>query len=261
MPAPTTTTSGRSQREAGRERIGRRRAGTGPCPSPTRGRVTSGHDGRQPADRRLLDEPPGEARADHRLVDEVLRRAPARRARAARPSAREVPVPHGERSSQPGWIAVALRRAVRPGLVEDDVAAAGDAARPRGARAASARLIAAMSSSPRAISSSRARRVDDRPAVAAAAPARRSCRRRPCRTGTPSISRSRASRNDGTLRSVTAVGAPVLHRHARPDEPGRRVEPHDRSRARVTSTIPVSTSTVATPIVPCPHIGSSPRPR
>ena len=41
----------------------------------------------------------------------------------------DVPVPQGERSSQPGWIEVAARASApsRPGRVEDDVAAARDA--------------------------------------------------------------------------------------------------------------------------------------
>ena len=57
----------------------------------------------------LLDQASDEAAADDRLVDELLARAPARRGRAAPPCAPRCPVPHGERSSQPGWIAVALR--------------------------------------------------------------------------------------------------------------------------------------------------------
>ena len=74
----------------------------------------------------------------------------------------DVPVPHGERSSQPGWIDVAARASApsRPGRVEDDVAAAGDAARPPGAPAGRRRRSPPSPSAPRSISSPRARRVD-----------------------------------------------------------------------------------------------------
>src|SRR5215207_2091072 len=72
-----------------------------------------------------------------------------------------------------------------------------------------------------------------------------------------STSRSAASRKLGTLRSVTE--------RARPPWTATRASTSPAgvsSRTTVTgsraATMPVSTSTVATPIVPCPHIGRQP---
>ena len=92
---------------------------------------------------------------------------------------------------------------------------------------------------------------------------RRSCRRRPCRRRprrcpSTSTARSRACRNDGHVAQRHAPGAAVLRRRPapRPARPG--VSSRTTVSGSVTATIPVSTSTVATPIVPCPHIGRQP---
>ena len=72
-----------------------------------------------------------------------------------------------------------------------------------------------------------------------------------------STTRSRACRNDATLRIVTERARPfstATRASTRPAGTSSRIT----VSGSVTSTMPVSTSTVATPIVPWPHIGSSP---
>ena len=69
--------------------------------------------------------------------------------------------------------------------------------------------------------------------------------------------RSLSCRKDGTLRIVTALARPCstwTRASTRPAGTSSRMT----VSGSVTSTMPVSTSTVATPIVPCPHIGSRP---
>ena len=66
--------------------------------------------------------------------------------------------------------------------------------------------------------------------------------------------RSRATANDGTFLRVTALAAPPSTATSATTGPAgvsRRIV----VTGSTTSTMPVSTSTVATPIVPCPHIG------
>ncbi len=59
------------------------------------------------------------------------------------------------------------------------------------------------------------------------------------------------------MRRVTAVAAPSSTRTSATTRPAG-VSRRTVVTGSVTATIPVSTSTVATPMVPCPHIGSSP---
>ena len=144
----------------------------------------------------------------------------------------DVPVPHGERSSQPGWIAVAARASApsRPSRVQDDVLAAGHPRVARVHRAVGgvdrgddreARLDQLVRACRIHLQPDRGRRqqrvevaaeghvVDDAPepghldrAVARVQEARDVAQR----------DRPRAA---------------ALDRHARLDQPGRRVEPHD----------------------------------
>ena len=63
--------------------------------------------------------------------------------------------------------------------------------------------------------------------------------------------------NDGTLRMVTAIArssSTATSAITKPAGVSRRMV----VTGSVTETIPVSTSTVATPMVPCPHIGKQP---
>ena len=69
--------------------------------------------------------------------------------------------------------------------------------------------------------------------------------------------RSRPTTYDGTLRIVTAFARPFSTwtlASTRPAGTSRRIV----VTGSVTSTMPVSTSTVATPMVPWPHIGRQP---
>ena len=130
MPAPTTTTS-----VTGRSRPGtgpRRRAGTGPCPVIHARPVISGTIAGRPATvvsstTRPVKRVP--------ITDSLTNASPtASSPRACSCASRaDVPVPHGERSSQPGWIDVAARASApsRPGAWKHDVVAARD---PRVAR-------------------------------------------------------------------------------------------------------------------------------
>ena len=59
------------------------------------------------------------------------------------------------------------------------------------------------------------------------------------------------------MRSVTAVAAPSLTATRTSTSPAG-VSSRITVSGSVTATMPVSTSTVATPIVPCPHIGRQP---
>ena len=68
---------------------------------------------------------------------------------------------------------------------------------------------------------------------------------------------SRACRKLGTLRSVTARARPPSTATRASTSPAG-VSSRTTVSGSLTSTIPVSTSTVATPIVPCPHIGRQP---
>ncbi len=94
-------------------------------------------------------------------------------------------------------------------------------------------------------------------------PWRRSCRRTPCRNGPRPAPAPPPSRPvPGAKASHVAQRDPFGHaRRAPPPVP--RPGPAGVSRrtivsGSVTSTMPVSTSTVATPMVPCPHIGKKP---
>ena len=69
--------------------------------------------------------------------------------------------------------------------------------------------------------------------------------------------RSRACRNEGTLRSVTWRARPFSTATRASTSPAG-TSSRTTVSGSVTATIPVSTSTVATPIVPCPHIGRQP---
>src|ERR687893_832308 len=75
--------------------------------------------------------------------------------------------------------------------------------------------------------------------------------------GTPRVSRSRASRKAGTLRSVADRARPPATATRTCTSPAG-VSSETTVSGSVTATIPVSTSTVATPIVPFPHIGRHP---
>ena len=68
---------------------------------------------------------------------------------------------------------------------------------------------------------------------------------------------SRATANAGTFWIVTSVAAPSRTATSATTSPAG-VSSRIVVTGSVTSTIPVSTSTVATPIVPCPHIGRHP---
>ena len=69
--------------------------------------------------------------------------------------------------------------------------------------------------------------------------------------------RSRPSRNAGTLRSVTDRARPASTATRTRTRPAG-VSSDTSVSGSVTGTMPVSTRTVATPIVPCPHIGRQP---
>ncbi len=69
--------------------------------------------------------------------------------------------------------------------------------------------------------------------------------------------RSSASEYEGTLRMVTAVAAPFSTATSATTRPAG-VSSRTVVTGSTTGTIPVSTSTVATPMVPWPHIGSRP---
>lgn len=68
---------------------------------------------------------------------------------------------------------------------------------------------------------------------------------------------SSRSTKDGTLRSVTDSAWPSFTATSAMTSPAG-VSNRTVVTGSTTSTMPVSTSTVATPIVPCPHMGSSP---
>ena len=125
--------------------------------------------------------------------------------------------------------------AVAAGRVEDDVAAAARCARPPGGPGGRRASIAAMIASPASISSparagSTSRpdvgRGDDRVEVAA----ERHVVADVAEAGDVDLAVASRAGSAGTLRSVTDARAAVLHRDARLDEAGGRVEPHDRLR-------------------------------
>ena len=130
-PAPTTTTSpSPSAKPAGNGSSGSSRYW--PIPVIHARPVISGTTAGRPADRRLLDDAAGEARADHRLVDErvadgeLAARVQLGEPRRGAGPARRAVEPAGmdrRRGARVG--------AVAPGRVEDHVAAAGDPRRPR----------------------------------------------------------------------------------------------------------------------------------
>ena len=222
-----------------------------------------GHDRRASRRPGLLDEPPDEAAADHRLVDEVGRQAAVAAGMELAIRA-EVPVPHGERSSHPGWIAVALRASApfRAGGVEDHVLTARGSPGPADGPAACARTdriddpetggrsaVGAFRSRIEADASRRGR-------------ARRSCRRTPCRSERFQALRRRRRRRARQRTPARFGGSRAPRVRRGPGRSPRRAPPvcraGSRSRARSRATIPHSTSTVATPIVPWPHIGRQP---
>ena len=190
--------------------------------------VISGTTAGRAADLDLLDEPAGEARADHRLVDERPRRAPSSPRACSCAMRALVPVPHGERSSQPGWIARRVaRRARRRGPARGRRRGGSRrCARRRDARA-SGIVDRGHDRAPRLDQLAGARRVDLEPDGGGRRRSRRSCRRRPCRRRPRrrrrrcDLRRARAG-TTGTLRIVTAVGAPVRRppRAPRPARPG-----------------------------------------
>ena len=63
--------------------------------------------------------------------------------------------------------------------------------------------------------------------------------------------------NDGTFRMVTDRATPSVTATSATTSPAG-VSSRMVVTGSVTSTMPVSTSTVATPMVPCPHIGRQP---
>ena len=224
--------------------------------------VISGTIAGPPADRRLPDDAAGEARADHRLVDERRRRRRARRGRAAGPSGATCRSRTASgRASRGGSRSPRARRRRRGRARGRRRGAAGDPRvlgmdRPVGA------LIAAMIARPASISSSaRAGSTSsptvggghDRVEVAAEGHVVADRRRGPTST---SRSRRVQERRARCAASPRWRGRPRPRRAPRPARPAcRAARPVSGS---VTGTMPVSTSTVATPIVPWPHIGRQP---
>ena len=157
----------RRRRVTARSRPGtgpRRRAGTGPSPVIHARPVISGTIAGRPADGRLRHDPAGEARADHRLVDEARRRPPARRGRAAAPSA---PTCRSRTASGPasrGGSTSRRARRRRRGRARGRRRGGSRAIRgSSGWTGRSAALIAAMIARPRVDQRPRLRRVDLQP--------------------------------------------------------------------------------------------------
>ena len=173
-----------------------------------------------------------------------------------------VPVPHGERSSQPGWIETAARASApsRPGAVKMTWRTPAI----RSSSGCTGRSAASI-----AVHHARARLDQLRRVLGRdldAGPRRRRRSRRSCRRrrGRRRAARRRARRSRrgargrrGRCAASPTRASPSSHRHAHLDRPAG-VSSRITVSGSVTATIPVSTSTVATPIVPCPHIGRQP---
>ena len=194
--------------------------------------VISGTTAGRAADLDLLDEPAGEARADDRLVDERPRPAPSSPRACSCAMRAHVPVPHGERSSQPGWIEVALRASApsRPGAWKTTWWQPRDAlvdrvhrARGTASRIARARLDQ-LAGARRVDLEPDGGGVDERVEVAAEGHVVGA----PSPTPSTTATWSRACRKAGTLRSVTASARPPDTATRASTRPGGRVEAHDR---------------------------------
>ena len=206
------------------------------------------------ADGRLLEQAAGEAGADDRLVHERRAERRARRGpELGHPSARAGPA---RRAVDPAGMDGGGRTAVgsvRAGRGPDTCR------QPRmsGSSGCTGSSTAAISASPASTSSSACSGRDLEPGgggvgdgveVAAVGHVVANARRPP-----PSV----AWRKDGTLRRLTDFARPsstCTRASTRPAGTSRRTS----VSGSWTSTMPVSTSTVATPIVPWPHIGRQP---
>ena len=267
IPAPMTTTSV----AAASALTARSRPGTGrsassrywPIPVIHARPVISGTTAGRPPTSVSADEPAGEARPDDRLVDE--RRAERqlaagvqlRHPRARPGAARRAVEPAGMDRRRRARVG-----AVAPGRVEDDVVAACDARRRRGAPGGRRRRSRSSRAAPRSIElagprrvdlDAGRRRVDDRVEVAAERHVVRDL------ADPVGLHRAVARVQERRARCAASRGGRGRPRPRRAPRPG----PAGTSRrttvsGSVTATIPVSTSTVATPIVPCPHIGRQP---